>query len=115
MSVMAHLIIDADSITVALSTAEKLEALHGDVTLPRSAVVSARSVPDGMTEIRGLRAPGTGVPGVLMAGTWRGSGAVTFAVCHGRGPAVVLDLVGASYDRIVLTVDDPEQVLTSLR
>ena len=38
---------------------EKAEALHGDVSVPRVAIVSARIVPDGMDEVHGLRLPGT--------------------------------------------------------
>jgi hypothetical protein len=45
---------------------------------------SARVVEDGMEEVHGVRAPGTGLPGVIRVGTWRGSNGVTFAVCHGR-------------------------------
>jgi hypothetical protein len=70
-------------------------------------VVSAQVVPDGMDEVHGFRMPGTGLPGVLMAGTRRDKERVTFAVCHGRRPAVVLKLTGQRYDRIVVTVVNP--------
>jgi hypothetical protein len=39
---------------------------------------------------------------------------VTFAVCHGRRPAVVLELTGQRYDRIVVTVENPEEVVAGL-
>jgi hypothetical protein len=45
---MAKLIINDGDVTVSLSVVEKLEALHGDVTVPRSAVARVRIVPDGM-------------------------------------------------------------------
>ena len=86
---------------------ERAEALHGDVSVPRAAVVSARIVPDGMDEVHVLRLPGTGFPGVIMVGNWRDEGRVTFAVCHGRRPAVVVELTGQRYDRIVVTVENP--------
>jgi hypothetical protein len=111
---MAQLLVDDDVVTVSLSGIEKAEALHGDVSVPRAAVVSARAVPDGMAEVHGLRMPGTGLPGVIMVGTWREAERVTFAVCHGRGPAVVLELTGQRYDRIVVTVENPEEVVASL-
>lgn len=106
--------IDDESVTVSLSTLEKVEAVHPDVSVPRSAVITARTVPDGMTEVHGLRAPGTGLPGVVMVGTWRHQGGTTFAVCHGERPAVVIDLTGAAYDRLVVTVDEPEEVVRKL-
>ena len=53
---MAKLIINDRDVTVSLSVVEKFEALHGDVTVPRSAVAQVRTVPDGMVEVHGLRA-----------------------------------------------------------
>ena len=111
---MANLVIGAEHVTVSLSAVEKVEALHGDLTLPQSAVVSARAVPDGMAEVHGVRAPGMAFPGAIMVGTWRDTDGVTFAVCHGRRPAVVLDLVDQAYARVVITVDNPEAVVASL-
>jgi hypothetical protein len=111
---MANLLVTDGTVTVSLSAIEKAEALHGDVSVPRAAVVSAQVVPDGMDEVHGLRMPGTGLPGVIMVGTWRDKQRVTFAVCHGRRPAVVLDLAGQRYDRIVVTVENPEEVVASL-
>ena len=111
---MAQLMVDDESVTLVLSVGERVEAVHGNVTVPRSSVVGARRVPDGLAEIHGTRAPGTAIPGVVMVGTWRASGSVTFAACHGRRPAVVLDLVGQPFDRLVVTVDDPEDALRRL-
>lgn len=111
---MASLLVNGDVVTVSLSVAEKIEALHGDVSVPRTAVLSARVVPDGMEEVHGLKMPGTGLPGVIMVGTWRDGETVTFAVCHGRQPAVVVDLTDQVYDRLVVTVEDPEAAVASL-
>jgi len=111
---MASLLVSDDMVTVSLSVAEKIEAVHGDVSVPRAAVLSARVVPDGMEEVHGLKMPGTGLPGVIMVGTWRDGQTVTFAVCHGRQPAVVVDLADQVYDRLVVTVEDPEAAVTAL-
>jgi hypothetical protein len=110
---MANLLVDDNEVTVSLSAAEKLEALHGDVRVPRSSVLQVRVVPDGMDEVHGLKIPGTGLRGVIMVGTWRSSESVTFSVCHGNRPAVVLELTGQPYDRIVVTVDNPQDALAS--
>jgi hypothetical protein len=114
MGAMAELFVNDDVVTVSLSAAERAEALHGDVSFPRAAVVSARIVPDGMDEVHGLRFPGTGLPGVIMVGTWRDKKRVTFAVCHGRRPAVVVELTGQRYDRIVITVEHPDEAVVLL-
>jgi hypothetical protein len=113
MSGVARLLINDRTVTVALSAMEKLEAMHGNVAVPRTSVIGARGVPDGMAELHGTSI-GTGLPGVMMVGTVRDGDGVTFAVCHGHRPAVVLDLAGQSYDRIVITVDNPDEHLSRL-
>jgi hypothetical protein len=111
---VANLLINDDTITVELTTMEKAEAAHGNVTVARSAVTGVRAVPDGLSEVHGLRMPGTGFPGVIMVGTWRGGEGTTFAVCHGARPAVVIELTGQRYNRIVVTVDNPEDAVARL-
>jgi len=111
---MAELAIDAESVTVVMSTVEKVESLHGDLVIARSAVRSVRAVSDGLAEVHGLRAPGTGIPGVIAAGTFHGKLGRTFAIAHHRTPAVVLELSGHTFDRVVVTVDDPAGVVRRL-
>jgi hypothetical protein len=113
MSRVARLLIDERRVTVCLSALEKLEAFHRNLTVPRTAVIAAREVPDGMAELRG-KGTGTGLPGLLMVGIVRDGAGLTFAVCRGRGPAVVLDLAGQAYDRIVMTVEDPGEIVSRL-
>jgi hypothetical protein len=67
-----------------------------------------------MDEVHGLRLPGTGFPDVIMVGTSRDEERVTFAVYHGRRPAVVVELTGQRYDRIVVTVENPDEVVARL-
>jgi hypothetical protein len=114
MSGMANLVITDDTLTVQMSRAEKAEALHRDLTVPRSAVTGVRVVADGLAEVHGLKMPGTGIPGVIMVGTWISTEGSTFAVCHGRGPAIVIELAGQHVDRIVMTVENPEEAITEL-
>lgn len=111
---MASLVIGDDTVTVHLSSVEKVEAVHGDLTLPRSAVVGARAVEDALREVHGLRLPGTGLPGFVLVGTFLTHDTRTFAVCHGHAPGLVVELAGARYDRLVLTCDDPAAVVEAV-
>ena len=110
---VARLLIDQRRVKVCLSALEKLEALHLNVTVPRTAVIAAREIPDWLAELR-MIGTGTGVPGVMMVGTVRDGWGLTFAVCRRRGPAVVLDLAGQAYNRIVVTVDNPGEIVSLL-
>jgi hypothetical protein len=111
---MANLVINDVTVTVAMSAAEKAEALHADLSFPRIAVTAARSAPDGLAEVHGIRLPGTHFPGLIMVGTWRSEDGITFAVCHGHRPAIVIDLAGQHYDRVVMTMENPEDAVTRL-
>jgi hypothetical protein len=99
---MAHLLITDDAVTIDMSRGEKLEAGHRNQAFPRSAISSVRAVPDCIAEVRGMKGEVHGMKGVgvqlpdTRVGSWHDHGRVTFAVCHGRAPGIVIDLLTAS-------------------
>jgi hypothetical protein len=103
---MADLEVEGNELVLHLRAIEKAEGAHGDIRLPLSAVTAVRSVDDPWPELRGIRAPGTGLPNVIAVGTRRGKFGKDFAAVHGKGPAVVVELEGADYGRLVVTADD---------
>jgi hypothetical protein len=103
---MADLHVDGDELVLHLSALEKAEGAHGDIRLPLAKVTVVRAADDPWTELRGIRAPGTGWPNVIAVGTRRGNFGKDFAAVHGKGPAVVVELEGAEYGRLVVTADD---------
>jgi hypothetical protein len=106
---MATLETDGDALVVRLSAFERLAALRGDVRVPLSAITSVEIEPDPWSALRGIRAPGTGWPGVIAYGVWRFSGGRDFVLVRSRRPAVRIDLDGAStFARLLITIDDPE-------
>jgi hypothetical protein len=111
---MAELRIEAGELVVELSELEKIGALHGDLRMSLTAVSDVRVAEDPRPELRGLRAPGTGIPGVIALGSRRGEGHDFAAAYHNR-PAVVVDLDGAEFDRLVITVPDPESAAAAVR
>jgi hypothetical protein len=104
---MARVRTAADSVTLALTRLERLEGFRGDLEAPLGSVTAVRAADDLWAELRGVRAPGTGIPGVLAVCTLRGSFGKDFAAVHGRGPGVVLEFDGQEYQRWVVSVDDP--------
>jgi hypothetical protein len=91
---VATLVVEGSEVIVKMAEIEKFEAVHSDVHVPLSAVRAVRVVDDAWPELRGIRAPGTGIPGVIAVGTRRGSFGKDFAVVHGKEMAVVVDLDG---------------------
>jgi hypothetical protein len=65
--------VEGADLIVELSTLEKAEAAYGDVTVLLTAAQDVRVVSDAWPELRGMRAPGTGIPGKIAVGTRRGS------------------------------------------
>lgn len=112
---MARLSVVGDELLLDLSGLEKLEGFHGNIHVPVSSVREVRWTDDPWSELRGIRAPGTGVPGVIAVGTRRGGGIKDFAAIHGHGAAVVVELEGAEYGRLVVTEEDAESAAGDLR
>jgi len=111
---MALLSRSGDELVVTLNDLEKTGALRGDVRVPASAVRSVRVSTNPFRELQGLRAPGTGIPGVIALGTWRSKGAKDFAAVYRGGPAVVVELEGAEFRRLIVSAHDAVAVADSL-
>jgi hypothetical protein len=102
-------------LALRMSRLERLEAIHERVDAPLASVTNARAVADAWSELRGIRAPGTGVPGLIAVGTRRGKFGKDFAVVHGRGPAVVVEFATGEFHRWVVTIDDAEHQAEVIR
>ncbi|MFT3924405.1 MAG: hypothetical protein QM778_17845 [Myxococcales bacterium] len=111
---MAHLTVDSGELVVRLSTLEKVGALQGDVRVDLSRVKRAWVTTTPWSELRGFRAPGTGIPWVIMLGTTRGSFGKDFCAVYGRSPALVVELEGASFSRLLITTAEPEALARRL-
>jgi hypothetical protein len=103
---VADLSVEGDDLVLHMDALEKVEAVHRDIRVPLAAVTAVRAVDDPWPELRGIRAPGTGLPNVIAVGTRRGNFGKDFAAVHGKGPAVVVELEGAEYERLIVTADD---------
>lgn len=111
---MAKLEVSGDELVLRLSRWERLGALHGDVRVPRTSVRAVTASDQPWKTLRGLRAPGTGCPGLIMLGTTRGRGWKDFNAVYRRRPVVVVDLEGQAFARLVVTTDDAAAVAAQL-
>ncbi|MDX6705248.1 MAG: hypothetical protein QOI48_1094 [Solirubrobacteraceae bacterium] len=112
---MATLTPDDDSLLLRLSTLEKLGALHGDVRVALSAVQAIDAVQNPFRELRGIRAPGTGLPGQIALGTWRYRGGKDFVAIYRGKPGLIVRLRGAPFQRLLVSADEPDAVAACLR
>jgi hypothetical protein len=99
-----------------LSLLERFGAsIKQDFGVLLTAVRQIRVADDPWSELRGLRAPGTAVKGVVALGTRRHSLGRDFVAVYGHGPAVVIELVGVHYAKLVVTAREAESVAAELR
>ena len=112
---MARLDVAGDELILHLSGLERIGGfVRGDARIPLKAVRGARAVDDPWKELRGLRSPGTGWSGRIALGTWRFSGGKDFAAVFRKGPAVVVDLVGVDFARLIVSTRDAEAVAAEI-
>jgi hypothetical protein len=114
---VASLEVESDELVIRLSGVEQAAALRREVRVPLASIHSVCAEPDPWGALRGIRAPGTGIPGVVAYGVRRVTGgAPDFAAIHGCGPAVRVDLTpGAPFGRLVVTVDDAQRIVEEVR
>ncbi len=107
---MAKIVRNGDEIILELSFFEKLGALHSS---PRVSIDSIEKIEFidqlwGSSTLRGLRAPGTALPYVVLLGTLRGRGYKDFVAMKGRGEGVVLSLKSGPFARWIFTLKQPK-------
>lgn len=111
---MAVLIAEDGDLWVRLSRREKLGAVHGDACIPVDAVEKLYVSHHPFSELRGMRAPGTGFPGLIALGTWRYRGGKDFAALYRGKPALIVRLDDASFRRLLISADDADTVAAAL-
>ncbi|MBF6210352.1 hypothetical protein IU433_00955 [Nocardia puris] len=102
------------TVTFRVVGSHRLWALRRTITVPSDAIGEvARAEP----ELRPpwLRAPGTYLPKVIAAGTYRdGKGRKEFWDTTFRGKAIRVDLASGPFTRLVVDVDNPDATIRKL-
>ncbi len=111
---MARLRVGDGMLHLELSGWERVFGMHGDIAVPLSAVTEVAYVDDPWRHMRGIRAPGTGFPYVIMLGTTRYKGVKDFNAVYGRSPATIVTLTGSQYARLVVTRPPSELALPAM-
>jgi hypothetical protein len=115
---MATVSVLGGALHIELTVPERVFSLHrADLTVPLTDIRGVRVVRDILGQLRGLRMPGAGIPGVVAIGTWRGTidgrRFHDFALIHHAGSGLVVT-TGGEYDRLLLGAEDPEDFAAQL-
>lgn len=89
----------------------KLLAFKSELKIPIDQVVGASTDPENVPYPTGMRAPGTHVPGLIIAGTYRAQGNKVFWDVRNKRKAIVIDLKNSAYDHLVIEVNDPQETV----
>lgn len=101
---MVTLLLDRTQLEVVLSPIERAAAFHRDnLRIDRDSIVKVQLTDDAWTWVRGVASPGTHIPGVLAAGTWKSATGEDFVFIRRRRPSVIIDLENSEYDRLIFT------------
>jgi len=113
---MAKILKIDNELVLELSFWEKMGALH---LSPRTSIDSIESIEFidqlwGSSTLRGVRAPGTALPYVVLLGTLRGRNYRDFVAMKGRGEGVVITLKSGPFARWIFTVRQPKSEISGL-
>ncbi|WP_460796198.1 hypothetical protein [Microbacterium sp. GXF0217] len=102
---MVTLLLDQTQLEVVLSPIERAATFHREnIRVARDTITKVQLTDDAWTWLRGVPSPGSHIPGILAAGTWKGAGTTDFVLIRRRRPSVVIDLEGDElYQRLIFT------------
>jgi hypothetical protein len=109
---MAHLVINGDKVQFKLSFAESLGAFAKSQEVDLSDVASVEIVSNPWTSqvLKGVRAPGTGIPFVVLLGTMRYRGGKDLCAVYKRRPNAIVTLKSGPYRRWIFEIKDISEV-----
>ena len=117
---MAILVTDGKEIRLKMSPAERLGAFVSPPTAHLDQVQSIQFIDELWSKdvLRGVRAPGTGLPYVVLIGVMRGRGYKDFCVIKRRKPGVIITFTSGKYERWIYTLEGSrhaeEQIVAAL-
>ena len=109
---MAHLVISGEKVRLSLSILEILGAFHGspEVNLSEVESIELLDSPWVRDVLKGVRAPGTGVPFVVMLGTMRYLQGKDFVAIYRRKPAAIVTLKSGEFKRWIFEIKDMAEI-----
>ena len=113
---MARVIREGNELVLQLSFWEKMGALHSNPRTSIDAIEKIEFVDQlwGSSTLRGVRAPGTAIPYVVLLGTLRGLKFKDFVAMRGRGEGVVITLKSSPFARWIFTLEQPKSEISAL-
>jgi len=111
---MVEISIDGGNVIFNVKGLHKILAFKSRLEIPREHIVTVRHDPTISTFYKGIRSPGTHIPGLIAAGTFFKDGKRVFWDVFRAKNAVVVDLTGEKYNQLIVEVEDPAGIVALL-
>lgn len=109
---MAQVVVKGNRVRFELSLWEKLGAFANSQEISLSEIESVETVPNPWTSqvLKGVRAPGTGIPFVVLLGTMRYRGGKDLCAIYKRRPSAIVTVKSGPYKRWIFEIKDKSEV-----
>ena len=111
---MARVEIADDRLTVHIDGMDRLWTFKTRLDIPLAHVTGASTDSAVVRGRKGWRGPGARIPGVIVAGAYHLNGERVFWDVHDPAKAVVVELTGERYARLVIGVADPTETVARI-
>lgn len=103
---MAKIVEVGSELILQLSWREKIFAFHGNPRAKASDLIAATisNKPWSTEVLRGVRAPGTGIPYVVLLGTMRYRRGKDFTAIYNRGPVRIYEFSAGEFKRWIVSI-----------
>ena len=108
---MARLLISREGLHLSLSGWEQLGSIHADIRVPFSHIIKAEIAEKPWRILRGIHAPGIGIPRFIMLGTMRAKRKKDFCAIYRHRIAVVVHLRDEPFNRLIVTCAEAEKIV----
>jgi hypothetical protein len=109
---MTNISVQGDNLVIDVQGWHKLWSFMSRLEIPLDHVSGVRGAAD--ERARGIRAPGTHIPGIITAGTFHYDGKKVFWDVRDSAKAVAIDLHDESYSTLIVEVSDPQSALSNI-
>ena len=102
---MAKVIERDNQLILQLSLLEKIGGLHKDLVVSKDNLIkkTVHQNPWSKEVLRGVRAPGTGIPYVILLGTMRFKSGKDFTAIYKRRPVTVYEFKDSTFKRWIIS------------
>lgn len=112
---MVVISVRGDKLRLQVKGLDKLWAMRSRIDIPLASVIGVRADPEVARGVwKGVSAPGTHIPGFIIAGTFYQDDKRIFWDVHDPEKTVVIELSGQRYDQIIVEVGDPAAAVAQI-